>query len=274
MSVSPAAPPRRLTAPDIRARKGGEPLVVLTAYDANMATLADAHADALIVGDSLGMVLYGLESTLPVSLETMIAHGKAVASHSRRACVIVDMPFGSYQQSPEQAFASAACMLQASGAQAVKLEGGAAMAETIAFLVARGVPVMAHLGLTPQYMQTLGGFRTQGHSDAAEQALLADARTIEQAGAFAVVLEGITEPVARAMTEQLAIPTIGIGASPACDGQVLVTEDLLGLTPRQPKFVKTYARLRETVDSALGEYAAEVRSRSFPGPDQCYPRKS
>lgn len=274
MSTHAASTTKRLTAPDILASKSqATPLVVLTAYGADIAALADRHAECIIVGDSLGMVLYGMDSTLGVSLPMMAAHGRAVVNHSSRACIVVDMPFGCYQQSKEQAFESAALLMRETGCQAVKLEGGAVMAETVAFLVARGIPVMGHIGLMPQYIQTLGGFRSQGHSEAAEQALLADAAAIADAGAFSVVLEGIAEPVARQITATIAVPTIGIGASPACDGQVLVTEDLLGLTPRQPKFVKKYAELRQVADKALAEYAGEVRKRDFPAAAHCYQKR-
>lgn len=261
---------KRTCLPSILARKGGEPLVVLTASTAPIARLADEVADILLVGDSLGMVLYGMESTLPVTLEMMIAHGRAVVQSSQRAMVVVDMPFGSYQESPEQAFRNTARVLAETGAQAVKLEGGAEMAETIQFLTQRGVPVMAHIGLMPQHMQQLGGFKVQGRDDAQIATIKADAKAISTSGAFSVVIEGVVESLAKELTTLISIPTIGIGASASCDGQVLVTEDLLGLTPRQPKFVKQYADLSNTIRAALGSYAAEVKSRTFPTAEQTY----
>lgn len=249
----------------IRGRKGGTPLVCLTAYGAVMARLLDRHVDLLLVGDSLGMVLYGHDTTLGVTLEQMIVHGAAVARTARHACVIVDLPFGSYQESPQQAFRNAARVMAETGCTGVKLEGGRAMADTIAFLTARGVPVLGHVGLMPQMVNTLGGFRTQGRDDAEAAAILADARAVAEAGAFAVVVEGTVEPVARRVTDEIGIPTIGIGASAACDGQILVTEDLLGLTGDQaPGFVKRYAELGHEVERAAAAYAEEVRERRFP----------
>lgn len=262
---------RRQTAPGIAARKGGDPVVVLTAYTAPMAALLDPHVDVLLVGDSLGMVVYGFDSTLPVTLDMMIAHGGAVARGSRRACVVVDMPFASYQESPAQAFRNCARVLAETGCQAVKLEGGVEMAETVAFLTSRGVPVMGHVGLTPQSVNTLGGYRAVGRNDAAAERIAADARAIADAGAFAIVVEGVMEPLGRRITAEIAIPTIGIGASPACDGQVLVTEDLLGLFSNfTPKFVKRYAALGDAVQEAAAAYAAEVKQRTFPGPEHCF----
>jgi 3-methyl-2-oxobutanoate hydroxymethyltransferase len=271
-SSSPGAPARkRLTPPDIAARKGGTPVVCLTAYSAPMARLLDPHVDLLLVGDSLGMVVYGAESTLAVRLETMIAHGLAVARASRSACVVVDLPFGSYQESPQQAFRTAARVMAKTGAAAVKLEGGQEMAETVAFLTARGVPVMGHVGLTPQAVHALGGYRARGRDEAEAEKVVADTKAISEAGAFSIVVEGVLEEVARAATEASAAPTIGIGGSPACDGQVLVTEDMLGLSgARVPRFVKRYADLGAAVESAVSDYAEEVRARSFPGPDQLY----
>lgn len=262
---------KRITTPDIRARKGGLPIVVLTAYTAPIAKLLDPHVDLLLVGDSLGMVLYGMDTTLGVSLEMMIAHGQAVMRGSQRACVIVDMPFGSYQESKEQAFRNAARIMVETGCAGVKLEGGEEMAETIAFLTRRGIPVMAHIGLQPQTVHTLGGFRSQGRDEAEAERIYADARAITEAGAFSVVVEGTVEPVAQALTRGITIPTIGIGASPACDGQVLVTEDVLGLfTEFTPRFVKRYASMAETVTQAAAAYAADVQSRAFPGPEHCF----
>lgn len=265
---------KRLSTHDILARKDTIPLVVLTAYTASQARMLDQYVDILLVGDSLGMVIYGMESTLPVTLDMMIAHGAAVVRGSARALVVVDMPFGSYQGSVEQAFSSAAQILAKTGCSAVKLEGGAEMAETIRFLVSRGIPVVGHIGLTPQSFNVLGGYRTQGKSEEEEKALLADALSIEKAGAFALVLEGVTEPVARKISSEVKIPAIGIGASPACDGQVLVTEDMLGLSGGYiPRFVKGYANLTPIVEEAVKQYAQEVKSREFPSAEYCYPYK-
>ncbi|OIQ96613.1 3-methyl-2-oxobutanoate hydroxymethyltransferase [mine drainage metagenome] len=262
---------KRLTVRDIAGRKGGTPVVMLTAYTTPMARMLDPYVDVLLVGDSLGMVLYGLDTTLGVSLDMMIAHGQAVMRGSSKACVIIDMPFGSYQESPEQAFRNAARILCETGAAGVKLEGGVEMAETIAFLTRRGIPVLAHIGLKPQLVHSLGGFRAQGRTEAEIAAILADGRAVAEAGAFAVVVEGTVEPVARALTEDLAIPTIGIGASPHCDGQVLVSEDILGLFGTfTPKFVKRYAELSGLVEEAAKAYADEVRARTFPGPEHCF----
>lgn len=267
------APMKRLTVPAIRARKGGEPLVMLTAYTVRMAQLLDPHCDLLLVGDSLGQVIYGLPSTLPVSLDMMCAHGAAVVRGSYHAVVIVDMPFGSYEASPEQAFASASRVLKETGAAGVKLEGGVAMAETVAFLTRRGIPVMGHVGLTPQAVNVLGGHRVQGRDDAAAARVMEDAQAISEAGAFAIVVEGVVEPIGVAVTNAIACPTIGIGASAACDGQVLVTEDMLGLFERTPRFVKRYADMAGLVGAAAESYAAEVRARSFPGTEQTYAPK-
>jgi 3-methyl-2-oxobutanoate hydroxymethyltransferase len=264
---------KRLTAPDIRARKGGEPIVVLTSYHAHTAALADKYCDAILVGDSLGMVMHGLESTVPVTLEMMILQGRAVMRGSKRALIVVDMPFGSYEASREQAFMSAAHVLKETGCGAVKLEGGRRMAETIAFLTERGVPVMGHVGLTPQSINALGSFRAQGRDEADWAAIEDDALAVAQAGAFSVVIEAVAEPLARKITNAVEIPTIGIGASAACDGQVLVMEDMLGLSLRVPKFVKRYGDLGPGIDKAIATYAAEVRSRAFPGPEHIYPMK-
>ncbi|HYZ48206.1 MAG TPA: 3-methyl-2-oxobutanoate hydroxymethyltransferase [Sphingomonas sp.] len=267
------APMKRLTVPQIAARKSGEPLVMLTAYTARMAQLLDPHCDILLVGDSLGQVIYGLPSTLPVSLDMMCAHGAAVVRGSYHAVVIIDMPFGSYEASPEHAFTSAARILAETGAAGVKLEGGEAMAPTIAFLAQRGVPVMAHVGLTPQAVNALGGYGARGRSNAEHAKIIADARAVAEAGAFALVAEGVVEPLARALTAEVSCPVIGIGASPACDGQVLVTEDMLGLFERTPRFVKRYADMAALVGEAAAAYAQEVRARSFPTPDQTYAPK-
>ena len=265
---------RRLTAPDIRARKGGEPIVMLTSYHAHTASIADKHCDVILVGDSLGMVMHGLETTVPVTLDMMILQGRAVMRGSRRALVVVDMPFGSYEASKEQAFMSAVRVLKETGCGAIKLEGGKRMADTIRFLVERGVPVMAHVGLTPQSINTIGSFRAQGRDEADWGPIEQDTLAVSQAGAFSVVIEAVAEPLARKLTEAVPIPTIGIGASAACDGQVLVMEDMLGLSPRVPKFVKRYGELGPGIDKAIADYAAEVRSRAFPGPQHVYPMKA
>jgi 3-methyl-2-oxobutanoate hydroxymethyltransferase len=264
MSVTQAI--KRKSVRDIR--KGGAPIVFLTAYTAPMARLLDPHVDVLLVGDSLGMVVYGLDSTLPVTLDMMIAHGAAVVRGSEHACVIVDMPFGSYQESPAQAFRNAARILAETGCAGVKLEGGAELAETIRFLIGRGIPVCGHIGLLPQSVNAAGGYRTHGRDEAEAAKIFADARAVSDAGAFAIVVEGTMEPLARAITEEIAAPTIGIGASPACDGQVLVSDDLLGLfTDFTPRFVKRYADLGPEISAAAASYAADVRARRFPGPE-------
>lgn len=266
--MSAIRPVKRRTIRDIRTAKGKAPVVCLTAHSAPMAGLLDAHVDLLLVGDSLGMVVYGFASTLPVTLDMMIAHGAAVVRGSARALVVIDLPFATYHESPEQAFRNAARVMIETGAQAVKLEGGVEMAPTIGFLTARGIPVMAHIGLLPQSVNAQGGYRTQGRDADAAARLLDDARAVEAAGAFCVVIEGTVETVARAITEQLAIPTIGIGASVQCDGQVLVTDDLLGIfSDFTPKFVKRYGELGTAIDRAVGHYAEDVRARRFPGPD-------
>jgi 3-methyl-2-oxobutanoate hydroxymethyltransferase len=262
---------QRVTTRHFRDRKGGEPLVVLTAYTTPMARMLDPHVDCLMVGDSLGMVLYGMDTTLSVTLEMMIAHGRAVVRGSQKALVVVDMPFGSYQESPEQAFRSAARVLAETGAQAIKLEGGRQMAKTIEFLATRGIPVMANIGLMPQSVNNIGGFRAQGKSAIEEEQVLEDARAIDQSGAFAMVVEGTYESLARMVTGIVTIPTIGIGASPACDGQVLVSDDMLGLTSGPaPRFVKRYARLDSEIEQAVQTYAQEVRARTFPQLVHCY----
>ena len=265
---------KRLTAPDIFARKGGEPIVVLTSYHAHTAALADKHCDVILVGDSLGMVMHGFETTVPVTLDMMILQGHAVMRGSARALVVIDMPFGSYEASKEQAFMSAARVLKETGCGAVKLEGGVRMAEIIRFLVERGVPVMAHVGLTPQSINTIGSFRAQGRDETDWGRIEADALAVADAGAFSVVIEAVAEPLARKLTAQVAIPTIGIGASVACDGQVLVMEDMLGLSPRVPKFVKRYGDLGPGIDKAIADYAADVRARTFPGPEHVYPMRA
>ncbi|WP_267386100.1 3-methyl-2-oxobutanoate hydroxymethyltransferase [Sphingomonas sp. GC_Shp_3] len=267
-------PMKRLTVPAIRKRKGadggGEPLVMLTAYTVRMAQLLDPHCDLLLVGDSLGQVIYGLPSTLPVTLDMMCAHGAAVVRGSYHAVVVIDMPFGSYEASPQLAFTSAARIMAETGAAAVKLEGGAAMASTVAFLSERGIPVMGHIGLTPQAVNALGGYGARGRSEAEQAKILADAHAITNAGAFAIVAEGVLEPLARTITEQVACPVIGIGASAQCDGQVLVTEDMLGLFERTARFVKKFDDMAGRISAAVETYARDVRSREFPGVDQTY----
>jgi 3-methyl-2-oxobutanoate hydroxymethyltransferase len=264
---------KRLTAPDIQARKGADPIVCLTSYHAHTARLLDRHCDLILVGDSLGMVMHGLETTVPVTLEMMILQGLAVMRGSRRALVVVDMPFGSYEASREQAFMSAARVMKETGCGAIKLEGGRRMAETTAFLVQRGVPVMGHIGLTPQSINTIGSFRAQGREEAHWGPIEDDARAVADAGAFSVVIEAVAEPLARRITGALAIPTIGIGGSVACDGQILVLEDMLGLSPRVPKFVRRYGELAQSIESAVAAYAADVRARAFPGPEHVYPMR-
>ena len=261
---------KRLTAPDIRARKGGEPIVALTSYHAHTARLLDRHCDLILVGDSLGMVMHGLETTVPVTLDMMILQGLAVMRGSKRALVVVDMPFGSYEASKEQAFMSAARVMKETGCGAIKVEGGRRMAQTIAFLAERGVPVMGHIGLTPQSINTIGSFRAQGRDETDWAPIEDDARAVTQAGAFSVVIEAVAEPLARRITAAVAIPTIGIGGSVACDGQILVLEDMLGLSPRVPKFVRRYGDLGPSIEAAVAAYAADVRSRAFPGPEHVY----
>jgi 3-methyl-2-oxobutanoate hydroxymethyltransferase len=272
------APMKRLTVPAIRARKAdgvtADPLVMLTAYTARQAQILDAHCDLLLVGDSLGQVIYGLPSTVPVTLEMMANHGAAVVRGSYHSVVVVDMPFGSYEASPTQAFESAAFLLKQTGAAAVKLEGGAAMAPTVAFLNSRGIPVMGHVGLTPQAVNVLGGYGARGRSEAEAEKIISDAKALDEAGAFAIVIEGVLEPIAIAATKAVACPTIGIGASAQCDGQVLVTEDMLGMFERVPRFVKKYEDIAGVIDRTVARYAEEVRARSFPTADQTYQPKA
>jgi 3-methyl-2-oxobutanoate hydroxymethyltransferase len=269
MSATPSARP--VLPPDIHARKGTAPLVVLTAYTTPVARLVDAHCDIALVGDSVGMVLHGMASTLGVTMEMMVLHGRAVVKGCQKAMVVIDMPFGSYEESPQQAYRNAARLMAETGAPAVKLEGGAHMAETIAFLTARGVPVMAHIGLTPQSVNTLGGYKVVGREDEAEK-VMADARAVEEAGAFSVVLEKVPMGLAGRITQSLSIPTIGIGAGAHCDGQVLVVDDMLGLfTEFRPKFVKRYATLGQEADAAIAAYATEVRARTFPAEEHSFP---
>ena len=262
---------KRTSTPQIRDRKGGEPIVCLTAYTTQMARGLDPHVDLLLVGDSLGMVVYGFDSTLPVTVEMMIAHGAAVMRGSEHACVIVDLPFGSYQASPEQAFGAAARVMAETGASGVKLEGGEEMADTVRFLTQRGIPVCGHVGLMPQAVNVAGGFKATGRSDEEALQVRRDAGAVAAAGAFAVVLEGTLEPVAAAITAELPVPTIGIGASPACDGQILVSEDVFGLfSDFTPRFVKRYADLGEQISTAAQAYAQDVRARRFPGKEHCF----
>jgi len=261
-------PMRRLTVPKLQARKGGDPIVALTAYTTRMAQLLDPHCDLLLVGDSLGQVIYGLESTVPVSLDMMCAHGAAVVRGSWHAVVVVDMPFGSYEASPAQAFESASRVWKETGCAAVKLEGGGAMAETVAFLVARGIPVVGHVGLTPQAVNVLGGYGSRGMSDAEAKKIVGDARAVADAGAFAIVVEGVIEQLGGEVTRAVSCPTIGIGASAECDGQILVTEDMMGLFERTPRFVKRFDDIAGRISAAAQLYAEEVRARSFPGEDQ------
>jgi 3-methyl-2-oxobutanoate hydroxymethyltransferase len=261
---------RRITVPELRARKGGEPIVSLTSYHAHTAAIVDKFADFILVGDSLGMVMHGMESTIGVTLELMIMHGRAVVRGTQRALVVVDMPFGTYEESPEMAFRNAATIMKETQCQAVKLEGGARMAETIRFLTERGIPVMGHIGLTPQATNALGGFKTQGRDEDSWAAHIADARAVAEAGAFALVVEGVVEPLAVKLTEAVDIPTIGIGASNKCDGQILVLEDMLGLNPWTPKFVKVFGNLGGMIEKAVSDYADEVKTRAFPGEDQVY----
>jgi 3-methyl-2-oxobutanoate hydroxymethyltransferase len=268
--MSATSPVRPVLPPDIRARKGGTPLVVLTAYSTPVARLVDAHCDIVLVGDSVGMVIHGLPSTLGVTMEMMILHGRAVVRGAQKAMPVIDMPFGSYEEGPQQAFRNASRLMAETGAPAVKLEGGVHMAETIAFLTARGVPVMAHVGLTPQSVNTFGGYKVVGRGEEAEK-VMADARAIEEAGAFSVVLEKVPEGLAARITQGLSIPTIGFGAGVRCDGQVLVVDDMLGLfTEFRPKFVKRYAELGRAADEAIAAYAAEVRSRAFPAAEHSF----
>jgi 3-methyl-2-oxobutanoate hydroxymethyltransferase len=256
---------RALTPPDISSRKSGTPIVCLTAYTMPIARIVDRHCDLILVGDSVGMVLHGLPSTVGVTLDMMIMRGQAVHRGAERALVVVDLPFGTYETGPEQAFRSAARVMAETSCGAVKLEGGETMAETIRFLTRRGIPVMAHVGLTPQAINTFGGYKVQGRGAAAEQ-ILRDAKSVADAGAFCVVLEKVTEPLARTITRTIAVPTIGIGASAACDGQILVIDDVLGIfTDFRPRFVKRYAELGRDADAAISAYAKDVRERRFPG---------
>jgi 3-methyl-2-oxobutanoate hydroxymethyltransferase len=271
--MSIVAETKRVTVPEIRAHKNAKPVVALTCYHAHTARLLDEHVDLMLVGDSLGMVMHGMETTLGVTLDMMITHGKAVMRGSRHALVVVDMPFGSYEESPQVAFRNAARVIQETGCTAVKLEGGARVAETVRYLTQRGIPVMGHIGLTPQMIQIFGGFKTQGRTQAEWPAIEADAKAVVDNGAFAVVLEGMAEPLAAKITREIAIPTIGIGASAECDGQILVLEDMLGLNPSPPKFVRQYAGLGGAIETAVKAYATDVRERRFPGRENVYTMK-
>lgn len=261
---------KRIAAPDIRARKGGEPIVCLTAYDAPTAALLDDHCDLLLVGDSVGMVVHGMPNTVGVTLEMMILHGQAVMRGSRRAMVVIDMPFGSYEGGKEQAYANCARVMKETGAQGVKVESGPTVAETIAYLVQRGIPVMGHVGLRPQAVLTDGAFKAKGKTDEERLRVMSEAEATADAGAFAVVVEGVAEGLARDITLAIDKPTIGIGASSACDGQILVTPDMLGLFDWTPKFVRRYADLRSDIDRAVGAYAADVKARRFPAEVETY----
>jgi 3-methyl-2-oxobutanoate hydroxymethyltransferase len=269
----PVSVAKKLSPVDLRTRKGATPIVCLTAYSTLMARIIDQVADLILVGDSVGMVVYGFDTTVPVTLEMMLRHGEAVVRGVKHACVILDLPFGTYQESPQQAFRSAARALAEAGAAGVKIEGGESMAETIRFLVERGVPVLGHIGLQPQSANTttMGGFRAQGRSEQDQARILADARAVAAAGAFAMVVEGVTESLARAVTDAVEIPTIGIGASSHCDGQILVTDDVIGLfTDFKPRFVKRYAELAPQIARAVEAYAEDVRQRRFPAPEHTY----
>jgi 3-methyl-2-oxobutanoate hydroxymethyltransferase len=253
--------------------KGGAPIVCLTAYTAPMARLLDPHVDVLLVGDSVGMVLYGFENTLPVTLDMMIAHGAAVVRSTSQALIVVDMPYGTYENSPDQALHNAKRVIEETGGMAVKLEGGQEMATTVAHLVKNHIPVLGHIGLLPQSVEKMGGFKIQGRDETSIERVVKDAQALAEAGVFAVVIEGTVETIARDITKLLTVPTIGIGASPACDGQILVIDDVLGLTQRPPRFSKKFADLRSLIDAAVGAYAREVRDHRFPGPEHCFKAK-
>ena len=261
---------RRLAAPDIRARKGGEPIVCLTAYDAPTAALLDDHCDLLLVGDSVGMVVHGMPNTVGVTLDMMILHGQAVMRGSRKAMVVIDMPFGSYEGGKELAYENCARVMKETGAQGVKLESGPTVAETIAYLVQRGIPVMGHVGLRPQAVLTDGAFKAKGRTDEERLRVMSEAEATADAGAFSIVIEGVAESLARDITAAVDKPTIGIGASSACDGQILVTPDMLGLFDWTPKFVRRYADMRGEIDKAVSAYAADVKARRFPAEVETY----
>lgn len=270
MSIHAQETVRRISVPDIAARKGGEPIVCLTAYDAPMAGLLDPHCDVLLVGDSLGMAVHGLPNTVGVTLEMMILHGQAVVRGSRRALVVVDMPFGAYESGEQAAYDACVRVMKETGAQAVKLETSADLAPIVAFLVKRGIPVMGHIGLRPQAVLAEGGFKAKGRTDAERERVLAEAKAVAEAGAFCIVIEGVAEPLAREITQAIDVPTIGIGASAACDGQVLVVNDMLGMFDWTPKFVRKYADLRAEIDRAAAAFASDVKSRRFPAEVETY----
>lgn len=272
--MSTQTPVKRLNAVDIHNMKGNKRVVSLTAYHAHTAGVIDPYVDFILVGDSLGMVMHGLETTIPVTVDMMILQGHAVMRGSNRALVVVDMPFGSYEESPEAAFRSAARIMKETGCGAVKLEGGKLMAETIRFLVERGVPVMAHIGLTPQSFNTMGGFKVQGRAEEEWSAIVDDAKAVADAGAFSVVVEGVAAPLAKRITDQISIPTIGIGASADCDGQILVLEDMLGLSDWVPKFVKKFGSLKDHIEQSVTAYADAVRDGSFPAEEHTYQMKN
>lgn len=261
---------RRVTAPEITARKGNNPIVCLTAYDAPTAAILDEHCDLILVGDSVGMVVHGLTTTVGVTLEMMILHGQAVMRGAHKALVVVDLPFGYYEDSPERAFQSAARVMRETGCQAIKIESGSYAAETIAYLVERGIPVMSHVGLRPQSMNVLGGFRARGRNPKVAEEIVENAIAAAQAGSFAVVVEGVSEELANKVTAAVDIPTIGIGASAGCDGQILVTPDMLGMFTRVPKFVKKFSNMQEMVQNSVENYASEVKARTFPGKENTY----
>ncbi|WP_295168933.1 3-methyl-2-oxobutanoate hydroxymethyltransferase [uncultured Brevundimonas sp.] len=270
MSVHTQESVKRITVPDIAGRKGSEPIVCLTAYDAPMAALLDPHCDVLLVGDSLGMAVHGLPNTVGVTLEMMILHGQAVMRGAKRAMVVVDMPFGSYEGGKEVAYANCVRVMKETGAQAVKLETSIELAEIVAFLVKRGIPVMGHVGLRPQAILAEGGFKAKGRTDSERDRVLAEARAVAEAGAFCIVIEGVAESLAREITETIDAPTIGIGASAACDGQVLVVNDMLGMFDWTPKFVRKYADLRTEIDRAAAAFASDVKTRRFPAEVETY----
>lgn len=270
MSIHAQETVRRISVPDIAARKGGEPIVCLTAYDAPMAALLDPHCDVLLVGDSLGMAVHGLPNTVGVTLEMMILHGQAVVRGSRRALVVVDMPFGAYEGGEQAAYDACVRVMKETGAQAVKLETSAELAPIVRFLVRRGIPVMGHIGLRPQAVLAEGGFKAKGRTDAERERVLAEAVAVAEAGAFCIVIEGVAEALAREITQTIDVPTIGIGASAACDGQVLVVNDMLGMFDWTPKFVRKYADLRGEIDRAAAAFASDVKSRRFPAEVETY----
>lgn len=261
---------RRKTAPEITARKGGEPIVCLTAYDAPMAAIVDEYCDLILVGDSVGMVVHGLSSTVGVTLDMMILHGQAVMRTSKKALVVVDLPFGSYEDSVETAFKNASRVLMETGCQAVKIESGSYAPATISYLTERGIPVMAHVGLRPQSVNVLGGYRARGRDQKVATEIINNAKAAAKAGAFAIVVEGVNTKLAEQVTQAIHVPTIGIGASKNCDGQILVTPDMLGMFDWTPKFVKKFADLKGESEMAVKAYAKQVKSRDFPSEEFTY----